>query len=84
MTVTSAGVLQRLGGIDAVRTSGAFASAVELPSGGAVLQATPRLSEYEGDAVRRVFEALAPVLPADPPWPDAFNRFKLIYEAPRQ
>jgi hypothetical protein len=84
MTVTSAGVLQRLGGIEAVRSNGAFASAVELPSGGAVLQATPRLSEYEGDAVRRVFEALAPVLPADAPRPDAFNRFKLVYEAPRR
>jgi hypothetical protein len=84
LTVTSAGVLQRLGGINAVRTSGAFANAVELPSGGAVLQATPRLSEYEGQAVRRVFEALAPVLPTDTPWPDAFNRFKLVYEAPRR
>jgi hypothetical protein len=73
-----------LGGIEAVRKSGAFASAIELPSGGAVLQATPRLSEYEGDAVRKVFEALAPVLPADAPWPDDFNRFKLIYEAPRR
>jgi hypothetical protein len=84
VTVTSAGVLQRLGGIEAVRRSGAFASAIELPWGGAVLQATPRLSEYEGDAVRRVFEALAPVLPADAPWPDPFDRFKLIYEAPRR
>lgn len=84
VTVTSGGVLQRLGGIEAVRKGGAFASAVELPSGGAVLQATPRLSEYEGDAVRKVFEALAPVLPAGAPWPDPFNRFKLIYEAPRR
>ncbi|RZT11690.1 hypothetical protein EV649_7340 [Kribbella sp. VKM Ac-2569] len=84
VSVTSAGVLQRLGGIEAVRRSGAFASAIELPSGGAVLQATPRLSQYEGDAVRRVFEALAPVLPADAPSSDPFNRFKLIYEAPRR
>lgn len=84
VTVTSAGVLQRLGGIEAVRRSGAFASAIELPSGGAVLQATPRLSQYEGDAVRKVFEALGPVLPEKAPWPDDFNRFKLIYEAPRR
>lgn len=84
VTVTSGGVLQRLGGIEAVRKGRAFASAVELPSGGAVLQATPRLSEYDGDAVRKVFEALATVLPADAPWPDPFNRFKLIYEAPRR
>jgi hypothetical protein len=84
VTVASAGVLQRLDGIEAIRATGAFASAVELPSGGAVLQATPRLSAYEGGAVRRVFEALGPVLPEDAPWPDAFNRFKLIYEAPRR
>jgi hypothetical protein len=84
VTVTSAGVLQRLGGIEAVRKSGAFVDAIELPSGGAMLQATPQLSEYEGDAVRKVFEALAPVLPEKAPWPDDFNRFKLIYEAPRR
>jgi hypothetical protein len=84
VTVTSAGVLQRLGGVEAVRAGGAFADASVLPSGGAVLQATPRLSEYEGDAVRRVFEALGPVLPEKAPWPDDFDRFKLIYEAPRR
>jgi hypothetical protein len=53
-----------------------------LPSGGAVLQATPRLSEYDGDAVRRIFEAFGPVLPDKAPSPDQFDRFKLIYEAP--
>lgn len=84
MTVTSAGVLDRLGGVEAVRGSGAFAEVIELPAGGAVLQATPRLSEYEGAAVRRVFEALAPVLPEEAPRPDEFDRYKLIYEAPRR
>jgi hypothetical protein len=84
VTVTSPGVLRRLGGADVVRRGKAFADMIELPSGGAVLQATPRLSEYEGDAVRRVFEALSPVLPEDRPWPDPFDRFKLIYEAPRR
>ena len=84
VTVTSAGVLQRLGGIEAVRARGTFADATVLPSGGAVLQATPRLSDYERDAVLRVFEALAPVLPGKAPWPDAFDRFKLIYAVPRR
>ena len=49
-----------------------------------MLQATPRLSQYEGDAVRGVFEALGPVLPEKAPWPDDFDRFKLIHEAPRR
>lgn len=48
-----------------------------------MLQATPRLSEYEGDAVRRVFEALGPVLPDRTPVARRFRSLKLIYEAPR-
>ncbi|GAB3938497.1 hypothetical protein GCM10029976_053070 [Kribbella albertanoniae] len=83
VTVTSSGVLERLGGIDGLRGSGAFHDITALPSGGAVLQATSRLAQYEGDAVRQVFEALGPVLPEKAPWPDEFDRFKLIYEAPR-
>ncbi len=74
--------MERLGGIDAVRASGGWTDVQQLPAGGAVLQATDRLSEYEGAAVRRVFEALGPVLPERVPSPDAFDRFKLIYEAP--
>lgn len=83
ITVTSSGVLERLGGADAVRHRGAFHDVRALPSGGAVLQATSRLADYEDAAVRRVFEALGPVLPEKAPWPDDFDRFKLIYEAPR-
>jgi hypothetical protein len=84
ITVTSSGVLERLGGAAAVRRSGAFHDVSVLPSGGAVLQATSRLAEYEGTAVRRVFEALGTVLPEKAPWPDDFDRFKLIYEPPRR
>jgi hypothetical protein len=49
-----------------------------------VMPVLRRLEEYEGDAVRRVFEALGPVLPDKAPWPDRFNRYKLIYESPRR
>lgn len=84
VTITSSGVLDRLGGVEKVRGAGVFAEVIELPAGGAVLQATSRLSEYEGAAVRRTFEALAPVLPEEAPRPDEFERFKLIYEAPRR
>jgi hypothetical protein len=82
ITVTSSGVLERLGGADAVRSGGAFHAVTVLPSGGAVLQAT--LSTYEGAAVRQVFEALGPVLPEKAPWPDDFDEFKLIYEEPHR
>lgn len=82
ITVVSPGIVDRLDGVETVRAAGAFSDVTPLPAGGAVLQATPRLSLYEGDAVRRVFVALSPVLPDKAPWPDEFDRFKLIYEAP--
>lgn len=84
ITVTSPGVLERLGGAEAIRRGGAFHDVMVLPSGGALLQATPSIGQYEGDAVRAVFEALGPALPEKAPWPDEFDRFKLIYEAPRR
>ena len=84
ITVASSGVVQRLGGMEAVRAARAFSDVTPLPAGGAVLQATPRLSQYEGAAVRRVFDALDPVLPCKAPRLDDFDRFKLIYEAPRR
>ncbi|MEV6272931.1 hypothetical protein AB0L64_37580 [Kribbella sp. NPDC051936] len=83
ITVVSPGIVDRLDGVETLRASGAFSDVTPLPAGGAVLQATPRLSLYEGDAVRRVFVALGPVLPDKAPWPDEFALFKLIYEAPR-
>jgi hypothetical protein len=82
ITVASSGVLSRLGGVDAIRDTRGFDDVEVLSSGGAVLQATSRLSEYEAVAVRRVFEALGPVLPKKGPWPDDLDRFKLIYEQP--
>lgn len=82
MTVVSPGILEHLGGAAPLRDSGAFATVVELPNGGAVLKATQLLSDYEDMKVRRVFEALGPALPDMAPSPDEFQRFKLIYEPP--
>ncbi len=82
ITVVSPGIVERLDGVDAVRAAGAFSDVTPLPAGGAVLQATPRLSQYEGSAVLRVFDALGPVLPDKAAWPDPFARFKLIYATP--
>jgi hypothetical protein len=63
-------------------SGGAFSDVTPLPAGGAVLEATPRLPQYERNAVRRVFVALGPVLADKAPWPDQFDRFKLIYDTP--
>ncbi|MGC1282944.1 MAG: hypothetical protein WA895_08420, partial [Streptosporangiaceae bacterium] len=52
----------RLGGAAALAASGAFAEVAELPGGQVFLRATPFIEDYQGDAVRRVFETLAPVL----------------------
>lgn len=84
ISVASPGVMERLGGAEVVGRGGAFHDVTVLPSGGALLQATSSLRQYEGDAVRAVFEALGPALPERQPWPDEFDRFKLIYETPRR
>jgi hypothetical protein len=66
---------QRLGGAATLAASEAFWRADELPTSGVLVQATERLGEYDLDAARRVFEVLAPVLPAGLPkepvgWPE--------------
>ena len=65
----------RLGGAAALRESGAFWRVDELPTGGVLVQATHRMEEYDLAAARRVWEVLAPVLPAGvparpPDWPE--------------
>lgn len=51
-----------------------------LDNGAVIVQATERLADYEGDAVRRVFEAVAPALPAGLPRKRISSRWRLIYE----
>lgn len=62
VTICAAELAQRLGGVPALLASGAFYQVRELPGGQVLLRATPRLAEYTGDAVARVFGVLAPVL----------------------
>jgi hypothetical protein len=62
VTVCSAELAAALGGAGALAGSGAFDEVSELPRGQVFLRATPTLAEYQGTALRRVFEALAPVL----------------------
>lgn len=63
VTVVPRELTERLGGADALRATGAFFEVEELPYGGVWLQATERPEDYGPEAVRRVFQAVAPVLP---------------------
>jgi len=67
VTVAPAVLAGRLGGVGALRASGAFCEVGELAGGSVWLQATPRWSDYGQQQVDRVFEVLAPVLPSGMP-----------------
>ncbi|MCF3131962.1 DUF3396 domain-containing protein [Streptomyces olivochromogenes] len=67
ITVCPEELSRRLGGPSALAASGAFSRVVPLAAGGVVLQATETLTGFTDDALRRVFRALAPVLPPGMP-----------------
>jgi hypothetical protein len=78
VTVAPAVLAGRLGGVGALRASGAFCEVGELAGGSVWLQATPRWSDYGQQQVDRVFEVLAPVLPSGMPdsyWVDQWAGF---------
>lgn len=62
LTVASGELLQRLGGVKALRDSDAFARVEELRSGGVWLLATDDYADYTHERVEAVWQALAPVL----------------------
>lgn len=62
VTVCAEELAVALGGAPALAASAAFDEVTELPAGQVFLRATPTLAEYQGTALRRVFEVLAPVL----------------------
>jgi hypothetical protein len=62
VTVCAPELAARLGGVPALTASRAFHEVTELAGGQVFLRATPALPQYEGEALRRVFEVLAPVL----------------------
>jgi hypothetical protein len=75
ITLCPAGAAARLGGAAALKDSGAFWRADEQPDGAVLLQATERLGDYDLAAAAKVFDALAPELPAGLPekpaeWPE--------------
>ena len=70
VTICAHELANRLGGPAALADSGAFHEVSQLPRGQVFLRATATLDQYRGNAVRRVFQTLAPVLltgrPAEP------------------
>jgi len=62
VTVVAAQLARSLGGAEALRASGAFCEVSPLRDGSLWLRATPAVNDFTGDRIRRVFEALAPVL----------------------
>jgi hypothetical protein len=61
----------RLGGVEALRASGAFASVEALRNGGYWLLATEDWREFGQPAAEKIFPVLAPVLRPGEPLPDA-------------
>ncbi|WP_328534922.1 hypothetical protein OG836_15420 [Micromonospora zamorensis] len=62
LTIVPKELVARLGGIDELRATSAFARVEQLASGALWLKATERFEDYRGEAVHGVFDALAPVL----------------------
>ncbi|WP_432990094.1 hypothetical protein [Dactylosporangium sp. CA-233914] len=81
-TVIPAELTARLGGVDALRATGAFVEVTALATGGVLARATEHPQEYTADRAEQVFAALLPVLPPpDPDWP-ACTDWRLIVPRP--
>lgn len=78
VTVVPANLAARLGGVGALRASGAFCEVSQLPNGSVWLRATPAINDFTGDRIRRVFETLAPVLLTGVPRFDRNQRNRII------
>ncbi|MEV0731890.1 hypothetical protein [Polymorphospora sp. NPDC050346] len=71
----------RLGGVEALRASGAFVEVERLESGGFWCRVTEELEAYDQAAAERVFEVVAPVLP--PGRPDMWHVYPPNVLSPR-
>jgi len=83
VTICAKELAERLGGVEALRATGAFHMVAPLRAGGLWLQATERYQDYGPAQIDAVFRALAPVLPpgrpAKPP-PFVPVTYRLVYE----
>ncbi|MFF7156395.1 hypothetical protein [Streptomyces sp. NPDC008139] len=74
LTVAASELVDRLGGADALRASGAFTQVEPLRSGGVWLLATENYADYTDESVEAVWRALAPVLLKGTPSRDRAGR----------
>ncbi|MFJ2789024.1 MULTISPECIES: hypothetical protein [unclassified Streptomyces] len=65
--VCSPGVANRLGGVDALRASGAFTDVMALADAGLVLRATEDTRTYTAEWINKVFQQVRAVLPSGKP-----------------
>lgn len=87
LTIGAEELLPRLGGVQHLRSQGAFYCVERLASGGVWMLATPEFTQYNQSRVGAVFRALAPALPEetpqrDLPWYDS-TPLLVEYEDPR-
>ncbi|WP_370288839.1 type VI immunity family protein [Nocardioides sp.] len=79
VTVLGEAALERVGGVAALERSGAFDEVRDLGGGAVVVRATPYPSQYDAEAVEKVFRALAAALPVGEPRPDTRDYRKLVW-----
>ncbi|MET7981689.1 MULTISPECIES: hypothetical protein [unclassified Streptomyces] len=70
VTICPTELAAQLGGAAVLEDSGAFHRVLPLRAGGVLLQASSTMAGYTDQAMERVFEVLAPVLPPGEPSPD--------------
>lgn len=79
VTVLGEAALERVGGVAALERSGAFYEVRDLGGGAVVVRATPYPSQYDAEAVEKVFRALAAALPVGEPRPDKRDYRRLVW-----
>lgn len=62
VTILADQLAERVGGEEGLRASGAFYSVERMPNSSIFLRAVPMINEFVGNRIRKVFDALAPVL----------------------
>ncbi len=78
VTIVAPELAERLGGVGPLAASGAFYEVSALPNGSLWLRATPTINEFTGDRIRRVFEALAPVLLTGTTMPEFSKPYRVV------
>jgi len=82
LTIMAQELGDRLGGLPALRASGAFHEAAQLNAGGYWLLATERWEDYGLDQAEKLFELFAPILPPGRPAPPKNSANVLVERDP--